>query len=339
MMRMNGRLPDPDAVARFRADLEALTGAAPGLLGVAVSGGPDSLALLLLANAAFPGRIGAATVDHRLRPESAGEAAFVQGVCAGLGVPHATLAADQAIKGNVQSGARALRYRLLAGWAAAGGIAWLLTAHHRDDQAETLLMRLQRGAGLAGLAGIRPRTDIGGLKVIRPLLGWPRAELAYLVEAAGLAAVRDPSNEDERYDRARLRRRLAATDWIDPAPLARSAEALAEADSALEWSVERLIAERAEAAQGGLAFDPGGVPAELRRRALLRLLGLLVPADPPRGDSVQRLLATLDGGGTATLAGVRCEGGAVWRFTAAPPRRAPGALASARASSSADHDE
>lgn len=320
MRRMNGRLPDKEGVERFRADLEALTGAAPGLLGVAVSGGPDSLALLLLAHAALPGGIHAATVDHRLRPESAGEAAFVQEVCAGLGVPHMTLAGD-AIRGNVQSGARALRYRLLADWASAEGIAWLLTAHHRDDQAETLLMRLQRGAGLAGLAGIRACTALDGLKVARPLLGWPRAALAALVEAAGLEAVRDPGNEDERYDRARLRRRLGESQWIDPAPLARSAEALAEADIALEWSVERLIAERAEAVQGGLAFDPGGVPAELRRRALLRLLALLAPADPPRGDAVQRLLAALDAGGTATLAGVKCEGGAVWRFTPAPPRR------------------
>jgi tRNA(Ile)-lysidine synthase len=321
MRRMNGRLPDLESVARFRADLAALTGAAPGLLGVAVSGGPDSLALLLLAHAALPGEIRAATVDHRLRPESGAEAAFVGDVCAGLGVPHATLSADAAIGGNVQAGARALRYRLLSGWAAAGGLSWLLTAHHRDDQAETLLMRLQRGAGLAGLAGIRACTEIDGLKVARPLLGWARAELASLVEAAGIEAVRDPSNADERYDRARLRRRLGETGWIDPAPLARSAEALAEADIALEWSVERLIAERVEAAPGGLAFDPEGVPAELRRRILLRLLSLLVPADTPRGDAVQRLLAALDAGGAATLAGVKCEGGAVWRFTAAPPRR------------------
>jgi tRNA(Ile)-lysidine synthase len=321
MRRMNGRLPDPETVARFRAGLEALTGPAPGLLGVAVSGGPDSLALLLLANAAFPGAVRAGTVDHRLRPESAAEAAFVHDVCAGLGVPHATLAADAAIAGNVQAGARALRYRLLARWAAAEGIGWLLTGHHRDDQAETLLMRLQRGAGLAGLAGIRARAEIDGLKVARPLLGWPRAELAALVEAAGLAAVRDPSNEDDRYDRARLRRRLAEAEWIDPAPLARSAEALGEADIALEWTVERLIEERVESVRNGLAFDPEGVPAELRRRALLRLLVLLAPADAPRGDAVQRLLAALDAGETATLAGVKCQGGPIWRFASAPPRR------------------
>lgn len=318
---MNGRLPDPECAARFRAGLEALTGPAPALLGVAVSGGPDSLGLLLLAKAAFPHRVRAATVDHRLRAESAAEAAFVGNVCAGLQIPHATLTADEAIAGNVQAGARALRYRLLGHWAAAEGIGWLLTGHHRDDQAETLLMRLQRGAGLAGLAGIRPRTEIDGLTVVRPVLGWSRAELAALVAAAGLEAVHDPSNEDNRYDRARLRRRLAETDWIDPAPLARSAEALAEADMALEWTVGRLVEERTEPVRDGLAFDPAGIPAELRRRILLRLLALLVPAEPPRGDAVQRLLAALEAGETATLAGVKCEGGPIWRFTAAPPRR------------------
>jgi len=317
---MNGSLPEPAGVDRFRADVEALTGPAPGLLGVAVSGGPDSLALLLLACAAFPGGVRAATVDHQLRPESAAEAAFVHDICARLAIPHATLAAGDAIAGNVQAGARALRYRLLAGWAAAEGTGWLLTAHHRDDQAETLLMRLQRGSGLAGLAGIRAATEIFGLRVARPLLGWSRAELADLVAAAGLEAVQDPGNRDERYDRARLRRRLGEADWIDPAPLARSAQALAEAEAALEWSVERLIEERVEAAPGGLAFDPAGIPAELRRRALLRLLALLVPADPPRGDAVQRLLAALETGATATLAGVKCEGGPIWRLTPEPPR-------------------
>lgn len=308
-------------LARFRAGLAALTGPAPERIGVAVSGGPDSLALLLLAQAAFPGRAEAATVDHGLRPESAAEAAFVAGICAGLGVPHATLPADEPIAGNVQSAARALRYRLLGQWARTQGLAFILTAHHRDDQAETLLMRLQRGAGLAGLAGIRPRAEIEGAVILRPLLGWSRAELGGIVAAAGLEAVRDPSNEDESYDRARLRSRLAEAGWIDAAALARSAGALAEAEAALGWAVERLIEERVEAAQGGLTFDARGVPAELRRRALLRLLALLVPADPPRGDAVQRLLAALEAGETATLAGVKCEGGPLWRLTPESPRR------------------
>jgi len=311
----------PEGIARFRGGLDALTGGATGLFGVAVSGGPDSLALLLLANAAFAERVRAATVDHGLRPQGAAEAAFVAELCAGLGVPHAVLAADAPVAGNVQSAARSLRYRLLAGWAQAEGIGWLLTAHHQDDQAETLLMRLQRGAGLAGLSGIRAATQIAGVPVARPLLGWRRAELATIVARAGIAPVEDPSNADERYDRARMRLRIAQAGWIDAPALARSAGALAEADAALEWAVERLVAERVGRVAGGLTLDPGDLPSELRRRLLLRALALVAPADPPRGEAVQRLLAALEAGETATLAGVKCEGGGIWRFSAAPPRR------------------
>lgn len=310
----------PERTARFRADLAALAGPAPPAFGVAVSGGPDSLALLLLAAAAFPGQVEAATVDHRLRPESGAEAGFVQTLCTARGIPHATLTGP-AIEGNIQSGARALRYRLLGDWARARGLAFVLTAHHQDDQAETLLMRLQRGAGLAGLAGIRPRADIDGLKVMRPLLGWRRTALGAVVAEAGIVPVEDPSNEDDRYDRARLRRQLAQTGWLDAPAMGRSAAALAEAEEALDWTAEQMIAERTEPAPSGLTFDATGLPAELRRRALLRLLALLVPADPPRGDAVQRLLAALDAGAVATLAGVRCEGGAVWRLSPEPPRR------------------
>jgi tRNA(Ile)-lysidine synthase len=310
----------PERTARFRADLAALAGPAPPSFGVAVSGGPDSLALLLLAEAAFPGQVEAATVDHRLRPESAGEAAFVGTLCAARAIPHATLTGPP-VAGNVQAGARALRYHLLGDWARRRGLAFVLTAHHRDDQAETLLMRLQRGAGLAGLAGIRPRAGLDGLIVLRPLLGWRRAELAEVVAAAGLAPVEDPGNSDDRYDRARLRKQLAATEWLDAPALARSAAALGEAEQALDWTAEQLIAERTDSAPGGLTFDPTALPAELRRRALVRLLALLVPAEPPRGEAVQRLLAALDAGETATLAGVKCEGGPVWRLSPAPPRR------------------
>ena len=299
-------------VDRFRADLGALTGPAPGRLGLAVSGGPDSLALLLLAHAAFPDAIAAATVDHALRPESAAEARFVAAICVDLGVPHVILTADEAIAGNLQAGARALRYRLLGAWAAHEGLAWLVTAHHQDDQAETLLMRLNRGAGLAGLAGVRAHTEINGLQVIRPLLGWSRAELARI--AAPLGPVADPSNSDPRYDRARLRESLAGAGWLDAAAFARSAQALAQAEAALDWAAERLIAERV----ADCTFDPAGVPAELRRRVILKLLDA---PELPRGPNLQRLLATLEAGGTATLAGVKWTGGARWTFAPAPPRR------------------
>jgi len=309
----------PEQVERFRADVVALS-AGEGRFGLAVSGGPDSLALLLLARAAFPERIAAATVDHRLRPESAAEASFVAGICAELGVPHTILSADEPIQGNLQAGARALRYRLLGRWAAQERLGPILTGHHADDQAETLLMRLNRGAGLSGLAGIRAATAIEGVPVIRPLLGWRRAELAGIVRDAGVAPVEDPANADPRFDRARLRAALAKAEWLDPVALARSAGALAEAEAALDWATERLVEERIEPVDGGVTLDPAQIPAELRRRLLLHILAMLAPAGPPRGDAIQRLLAALEAGETSTLAGVKAQGGAIWRFAPAPPR-------------------
>ncbi|MBV9883587.1 MAG: tRNA lysidine(34) synthetase TilS [Sphingomonadaceae bacterium] len=305
-----------EQVARFRADLEALIGGAPEKLGVAVSGGPDSLALLLLAASAWPGRIAAATVDHGLRPESAAEAAFVARVCAELGVPHRTLRAEMAATANLQANARERRYALLADWLAEIDAAFVATAHHLDDQAETMLMRLVRGAGLAGLSGIRAVNP----PVVRPLLGWRREELAAIVRAAGLAALLDPSNEDPRFDRTRVRRRLAEAGWLDPTALARSAGALAEAEQAVEWMTERLWDERVEAAPELCTLDPAGLPAELRRRLVVGILSEM-SGGAPRGEEVARLLATLAAGGTATLAGIKCAGGERWRFTPAPPRR------------------
>jgi tRNA(Ile)-lysidine synthase len=314
--------PAPDAVARFDADLSAWIGDSPDPLGVAVSGGSDSLALLLLAHAARPGPVLAATVDHGLRPESADEAVFVADICARLGVPHAVLRAETGVEGNIQSGARALRYRLLGDWARNAGVACLLTGHHADDQAETLLMRLLRGAGVAGLAGVRARTRIAGTNVIRPLLGWRRAELVAIVANSGLAPVDDPSNADPRYDRARLRQHLAQAGWIDPLALGRSAAALSEAEEALDWAAARIHQERTRTEGSALCIDMCGLPAELRRRLVLKALAALAPCVAPRGPDIDRLTAALSKGATATLAGVRCSADAeVWRFAPAPPRR------------------
>jgi tRNA(Ile)-lysidine synthase len=315
---MAAETPDPDAVARFRRDLETLAGGDPGRVGVAVSGGPDSVALLLLAAAACPGRVAAATVDHGLRPASADEARFVASLCAARGIPHAILTPDAPIGGSLQASARAARYALLEAWRAREGIDWLLTAHHLDDQAETVLMRLNRGAGVAGLSGVRA---VNG-RVLRPLLGWRRAELAGIVAAAGIAAIDDPSNADPRFDRVRMREALARSDWLDPGPVARSAAALAEAEDALLWMTERLLAERGREEAGGWLLDPADLPAELRRRLLLAILAQLGSPTLPRADEVTRLLAALDMGATATLAGVKCRGGATWRFEPAPARRA-----------------
>jgi tRNA(Ile)-lysidine synthase len=288
-----------------------------GRVGVAVSGGPDSLALLLLAAAALPGRVAAATVDHRLRPEAAEEAAFVARCCAELGVPHRTLAVTVGQGASVQARAREARYAALAEWAAEEGLEVVLTGHHADDQAETLLMRLGRGSGAGGLAGIRAQSRIGRLLVCRPLLGWRRAELEQIVREAGLQPVEDPSNADEAYDRVRMRRQLAKTSWLDPEALARSAGALAEAEEALEWTATRLFAERAT--EQGL--DPEGLPPELLRRLVLLCLRRIEPDATPRGEQVTALIETLSGGGTATLGNVLCRGGRRFHFEPAPPRR------------------
>src|SRR5690348_16638428 len=139
--------PAPDLVDRFQRDLDALI-APRERVGIAVSGGPDSMALLLLAAAARPGLIEAATVDHALRPESRAEADIVAEVSSGLGVPHTTLRIDWDVPPTtaIQERAREVRYGALDRWARERSLAAVATAHHLDDQAETLIMRLARGA-------------------------------------------------------------------------------------------------------------------------------------------------------------------------------------------------
>ncbi len=291
---MKPAAPNKSAVERFHEDCGALAVRDAGL-GLAVSGGPDSVAMLLLAHTAFPGRVEAATCDHRLRLGSADEARFVAGLCAERGVPHATLTLNLPATGNVSSNARAARYAALANWRSERGLDHVLTAHHADDQLETVIMRLNRGAGVGGLAGIRA---VNG-HVLRPLLNWRRAELAAIVADAGITAIDDPSNRDDRYDRARLRKALAEADWLDPLAVARSAAACAEADDAL-----------------------GGMDSrELTRRRVLAELRLIQPGLTPRGEQLDALIEALHAGHTTTLGKVLCTGGEPWTFTAAPPRK------------------
>lgn len=318
--------PTPDQLARFRADIEALAGAPPPRLALAVSGGPDSLALLLLAAAAFPDRVAAATVDHGLRTEAPAEAALVARHCASAGVPHETLTVDVVEAGEgLQSAARAARYAALATWMAHENLSALLTGHHLDDQAETLLMRLARGSGVAGLAGIRASRPLpgGAGTVHRPLLGWRRAELAVIIAAAGLDAVADPGNADERFDRARIRRHLGESAWLDAPALARSAAALADAEEALRHAADALFTERVVRDDDALILDASGLPHEFTRRLLLRCLRAIAADAAPRGEQVTALLAGLARGETVTLAGVKCRGGDHFRFTRAAPRKSP----------------
>ncbi|GFO83211.1 MAG: hypothetical protein A49_28380 [Methyloceanibacter sp.] len=182
---------------------------------VAVSGGPDSLALLALA-AAWAHRHErhaphALTVDHGLRAESRAEAELVALVAARLGLPHAILTWRHGpVDAGLQARARAARYDLMAAYCTAHGIPALATAHHLDDQAETFLMRLKRGSGLDGLAAIPEEGSWAGLTLLRPLLDIPKDRLVATAEAAGLPFVADPSNDDARFERGRLRGAMAA---------------------------------------------------------------------------------------------------------------------------------
>ena len=309
-------IPQSD-VDRFRTDLYRLMG--EGKIGLAISGGPDSMALLHLAAAAFPGRIEAATVDHGLRSEAAAEAALVARACASLDVQHVVLGVTVAQEASVQAAARRARYEALAGWCRERGLGALTTAHHADDQAETLLMRLARGSGLSGLSGIRERRDLGGVLLIRPLLGWRRTELAAIV--ADVDTVADPSNSDPRHDRTHVRALLkAAGGRIDPLRIAASAGHLAAAAAALDWVTDEAIRSRVErSGQGAIAADLEGLPREIRRRILARLIG---DADSPvDGPTLETAMTRLDEGQIASVGGLRLSPGNRVLIEKAPPRR------------------
>jgi tRNA(Ile)-lysidine synthase len=284
----------------------------------AVSGGPDSLALLLLLRETMPNRVVAATVDHALRPESADEAQYVQRFCKDMHVPHVILSPAEKISGNIQSAARHARYALLAQAAEQHDCQYIATAHHADDQLETVLMRIARGSGVDGLSAIRSTNG----KILRPLLGFTKDELISICATAGLNPVVDPSNENTDFERVAMRNWLTNT----PHPFradrtGRTASALADASEALNWMTETLTQERVQRATGAVRCDARDVPREIQRRLLIHCLKLLEPELAPRGDAIDRLLSELSDGRTATMGAVKCEGGDNWRFTMAPPRR------------------
>ncbi len=326
---------------RFAAEVARL-GAGLTSPVLAVSGGPDSMAMLTLAQESLGTGFTVASVDHRLRPEAAGESAMVAAHCATFGIRHATLAPTEPITGaSIQAQARTVRYALLADHARAIGAGCVLTAHHADDQAETFLMRAARGSGLAGLAGVRARTEVAGIPVIRPLLDWRRAELRAIVRRAEVPFFDDPSNHDDRHDRTRFRRLLGANEWLGTPNLARAAAALAEADADVRAAVEWLWADRAKVAAGEVRLTVGDVPRELLRRIVRRAIGVVrdavteaardgagqdaaatIEGDWSAAVNIERLLDALIAGKRATQAGVIASPRAgVWRFRPAPPRR------------------
>jgi len=334
---------DAEARALFRG-LERL----PGLI-LAVSGGPDSTALMLLA-ARWTKRLKrapkllAVTVDHGLRPEAAREAAMVKRLARRLGVPHRTLHwRGGKPRAGLQEAARRARYELLAQAAADAGFAHIVTAHTLDDQAETVLFRLARGSGIYGLAGMAraaplPVGEARAIFLIRPLLHLPKARLIATLKAARVPYAEDPSNLDPRFARARLRETLMpalAREGLDARGLARLAARLRRAEQAIAVAVDAARAALSPPpwpARGPVTFATAafaGLPAEVA----LRLLGEAIahagdegPVELAKLESLYEALAQARARLRQTLAGalitLNSERLTVER---APPRRASGA--------------
>ena len=306
-----------EGAARFNEALERL-GARNDRILLAVSGGPDSLAMLLLAHAVLPDRIVAATVDHGLRPEARAEADFVAKLSDERGIPHRILTPDQPITGNIQSSARTARYDLLHRAADQYDCTFIATAHHADDQLETLLMRLARGSGVDGMSGVRPRNG----KIIRPLLEFSKSELEEICQAQGIQPVRDPSNDNGEFDRVAVRQWLAEAPELFKASRAnQTASAMHDAGKALAWMAEQLAVARIIHINDEIQCDAAGLPAEMQRRLVLIALSMIDPELRPRGDTLMRTVEKLSSGKTSTVGNILCKGGSVWSFSHSPPRR------------------
>ena len=268
-------------------------------LAVAVSGGPDSLALCLLAERWAQARGGATVgliVDHGLRPESAREAGQVAAWLSARGIAQQVLSWQGAKPASgIQAAARAARYELLCAWCRAAGVLHLLTAHHRDDQAETVALRQARGSGADGLAGIAPVRELAGLRLLRPLLTVPKAALTALLAAAGQPWLEDPSNRAAAFARARLRRdadldvaglvrlacgirrgpgrarscgrRLAGAAWAHLRGGFRRPGAAGARRGAARDRPARLAADAARSRRQALSAPPGAAAAAARRAA------------------------------------------------------------------------
>ena len=296
--------------ADFAAAFRSLP-AAPALCLLAVSGGPDSVALMQAA-AAWAGqdaanRLAVATVDHALRPASRREAQDVALAAGGLGLRHTTLvwSRPDGMRAS-QALARRARYGLLCAHAAEIGAACLVTAHTLDDQAETLMIRFAAGSGLSGLGGMRSVTRRGAIPHHRSFLGLPKARLVATCRHEGWTFVEDPSNRNEAFARTRWRRLMPALadEGLDAARLARLAARLQRADDALNAAAERAM-ERSlvTPGPGPVTPDHGRVtisfrdlvrePGEIALRALCRVLAAVAAGAPMRLDRLETCLEAL----------------------------------------------
>jgi tRNA(Ile)-lysidine synthase len=279
------------------------------VLVLAVSGGPDSTALMWLAarwrrSAKTRPKLIAVTVDHALRKDSKIEAASVARLARQLGIAHRTLRWRTAKPSTgLQQAARSARYRLLAEAARAAGAAHVLTAHTLDDQAETVLMRMSRGSGIAGLGAMARFTLLPGggqIRLVRPLLDIPKTRLVATLRAARIAFADDPSNRDPRFTRARLRALMPdlAREGLDARRLAQLARRLKRADRALETVTDHAEEDLAAAAPGGaMAFDRKSfacLPAEIALRLLGRAVTKCGDEGPVELAKLEALKSALD---------------------------------------------
>ncbi|WP_420966874.1 tRNA lysidine(34) synthetase TilS [Bradyrhizobium sp. B120] len=341
MPDVQSAIPASDAKRLF-ADLAR----APAIV-LAVSGGPDSVALMWLAarwrRALAQGpRLVAVTVDHGLRVEAAREARDVKRLARSLDLPHHTLRwSGPKPRSGVPAAAREARYRLLAQAARKHGATHILTAHTRDDQAETLLMRMLRGSGVAGLSAMARETERDGVMLTRPLLDISKAQLIATLKKARIGFADDPTNRDPSFTRPRLRALmpLLAEEGGDARNLARLAARIARANAALEVLVdgaERYLALKSEDNLDA-GFDAAlfaMMPDEIRLRLLKRAIDRTGHEGPAELGKVETLLAAVDEAVSQrlgqresklkqTLAGavISVASGRI-RISPAPPRRA-----------------
>ena len=316
--------PMPDHLLRHISDVFLPN--PPERIGVAVSGGGDSMALLHLMHLFCTLRgckAHAVTVDHGLRKEAADEAQFVKSACRLLGIRHDTLTWEGWTgEGNLQKAARDARYALIGDWATDHGISSVVLAHTADDQAETVLMRLARRAGVDGLSAMTTRIQRHGVVWVRPLLSISRSELRSFLQREGIGWIEDPSNQDEAFDRIKARKALEAL-----GPLGITAEGLAEvaghmreARKALNWQAFLAAREVVTLDAGAVVLDEARLrllPDEIARRLIVKAVLWVSGSEyAPRRSAIEALLQGLKTGPAGTLDGchVRRIGDKIWLF-------------------------
>ncbi|KQX40452.1 hypothetical protein ASD04_07465 [Devosia sp. Root436] len=311
--------------ARMTSDIDDAAGlttlfaavAGEKAIGLAVSGGADSLALMVLAQRWAAGladapRLFVYSVDHGLRTEAAGEVAMVLQAAERLGLAARGLAwTGSKPATGVQEAARMARYRLMGAAMQADGASVLLTAHHRQDQAETVLMRMAHGSGIEGLKGMTAMAEIEGVRVHRPLLDVDPAALRAVVDGAGLTPAQDPSNADPHYERVRWRQAMPdlAALGLDAGALALFAGRMAEADAAIAQMADGCFTEIVRLDGFGAArielMPFIGLSPAISTRLLGRVLNIVGGRQKPRAlGQVERLRQTIAAAGLAKAATV-----------------------------------